>query len=411
MELDAAGEPETLNMMALGDRILRRYPFEVVIQILCAIAEFWTELFLKVQPDAVVGEVACAAEWMAWRFASRAGIPYLIPYCASAEKRFFFLDAPGGIWESMERRYHEAKERELSADQKREAEKFLFHFRSKRPKPLMGGDDPLRPNFPKLLQRLTRVPFRIRTYLEDGKFEVGSYHGTPPWEPLWNDMQRIVRHAICETSLFDAKPVGGPAVYFPLHMEPEFTTDVRAPFHTNQLAVIENVCKSVPIRYRVLVKEHPVMAGERPLRYYRDLKRFYNVQLLSPAVESHGLIERAQAILTITGSSAWEAILYEKPAIAFGPLCYGFYDLLYHCENPADLPAVLREALTRFRPDHDLLLKFVWAFLDSAYELEWGDPIRCSSVLERENIERTANAIVAEIVSRAPERSAETIPT
>jgi len=29
-----------------------------------------------------------------------------------------------------------------------------------------------------LFQRAQRVPFRVRTYLEDGHFEVGSYNGT-----------------------------------------------------------------------------------------------------------------------------------------------------------------------------------------------------------------------------------------
>ena len=153
------------------------------------------------------------------------------------------------------------------------------------------------------------------------------------------------------------------------------------------------------------------MKGERPLSYYRELKKLYNLQLLSPSVDGHDLIQQSQAVLTITGSSAWEAILYEKPAIAFGPLCYGFYDLVYHCSNIRDLPAVLAEATQRFRPNHDLLLKFVWAFLESAYEMEWGDAIRSSTVLDPENTDQTAKAIVAEISSRTFRRSAEPVLT
>jgi hypothetical protein len=412
-ELDGAGELDTLNTMVHADRILKRYPFEEIIKILSAISDFWKSLFLEVHPDAVLGEIACATEWIGWRLARQANLPYLVPYCASAEKRFFFIGAPTGNWESMEKRYRTAKERGLSPEQTQQAEEFVRNFRLKRPKPLMALDrrSPLRPNLRQLVQRLARVPFRVQTYLEDGRYEVGSYHGTPPWEPVWEDARRILRHAICETAVFETKPRKGPNVYFPLHMNPEFTTDVRAPFHTNQPAIVENICKSVPLGYWVLVKEHPSMKGERQLGYYRELQRLYNVQLLSPSVESHDLILQSNAVLTITGSSAWEAILYEKPAVAFGPLCYGFYDLVYHCADIADLPEILVEATKRFRPDHDLLLKFVWAFLESAYELEWGDPIRSSSVLERENIDRTADAIVAEISSRAFSRSAETVLT
>lgn len=411
-EFGECAEREILNTMVHADRILKRYPFEEIIKILAAICDFWKILFLEVRPDAVLSEVACATEWIAWHFATEARIPYLIPYCASAENRCFFIGAPSGIWEPMERRYRTAKETELSPEQIQQAQRFLHNFRVKRPKPLVVWDQrsPLRLDLRLLTQRLARVPFRVQTYLEDGRYEVGSYHGTPPWEPVWEDARRILRHAICETTIFETKPRQGPSVYFPLHMQPEFTTDVRAPFHTNQAAIVENICKSVPVGYWVQVKEHPSMKGERPLSYYRDLKEFYNVQLLSPSVDSHDLILQSNAVLAITGSAAWEAILYEKPAIAFGPLCYRFYDLVYGCGNIADLPDILREALKRFRPDHDLLLKFVWAFLESAYELEWGDPLRAPTVLSRENIERTADAIVAEISSRALPHTAETVP-
>jgi hypothetical protein len=413
LELDGAEETETLNTMVHADRILKRYPPEEIVTMLSAICDFWKSLFCEVRPDAVVSEVACATEWIGWRFAKQASIPYLVPYCASAENRFFFIGAPTGIWESMEGRYRAAKERGLSPEQIQRAEEFVRNFRLKRPKPLMPRDhrSPLYPSPRRLIERLARAPFRVQTYLEDGRYEVGSYHGTPPWEPVWEDARRILRHAICETAVFETQPREGPAVYFPLHMQPEFTTDVRAPFHTNQHAIVENICRSVPLGYWVLVKEHPIMKGQRPVRYYRELKKFYNVQLLSPSVDSHDLIQQSNAVLTITGSAAWEAILYEKPAIAFGPLCYGFYDLVYHCGDVADLPATLREARQRFRPDHELLLKFVWAFLDSAYELEWGDPIRSPSLLEDENIDRTADAIFAEISLRERSRTAETVLT
>ena len=132
------------------------------------------------------------------------------------------------------------------------------------------------------------------------------------------------------------------------------------------------------------------------------------MQLLSPALDSHDLIQASDAVLTITGSSAWEAILYEKPVIAFGPLCYGFHNLVYRCGNVADLPELLSKAVGGFVPNHELLLKVVWSLLESAHELEWADPIRQPRVADRRNSERVADAIVAELASRTgtvPERA------
>ena len=43
-------------------------------------------------------------------------------------------------------------------------------------------------------------------------------------------------------------------VYFPLHVDPEASTMVLSPFHTNQIALIENLSKSLPTDH-LLVKE------------------------------------------------------------------------------------------------------------------------------------------------------------
>jgi hypothetical protein len=407
-EVELTSGPETISMMVHADRIVRRYPFETIIRVLAAVVGFWKGLFSVCRPDAVIGEVASASEWLAWSLAKRMDIPYLIPYPTPAANRFFFIREPAGRWERMECLFEEVCERGLSSEDSRTAEDFVWNFRARKFKPPFLDWD-LRslwvPNLWRLTQRISRVPFRVQSWIEDGLFEVGSYHGTPPWESVWQEILRLCRHGLAETTIFRKTAEKGSNVYFPLHVQPEFTTDVRAPFFTNQIALIESVSKSLPVGCTLLVKEHPGMKGWRSLHYYRALKKLYNVQLLSPSVDSHDLIQHADVVLTITGSSAWEAILYEKPVIAFGPLCYGFRDMIYRCSNVSDLPALLSEAINRFQADHDRLLKFVWALLGSAYELEWADPVRMPRVLEPHNIENVADAIVEEVKSRNSELS------
>jgi hypothetical protein len=95
--------------------------------------------------------------------------------------------------------------------------------------------------------------------------------------------------------------------------------------------------------------------------------------------------------------------------IAFRLLCYGLFELVYDCKNVPDVSAILQEAIHRFRPSRDSFFKSIWAFLDSNYELEWGDSILSRAVLERENVERVARAAVSEISSRASLRPAQAV--
>jgi hypothetical protein len=393
---------ETLNAMVYADRIISRYPFERVVKIMAGVLHFWETLLARVRPDAVVGEVACATEWIGYSVAYNLNITYLIPYITPVANRIFLTRSPRGNWEAAEQLYREVKERDLTPEEAKIAEEFLHAFRAKKvkhPSSASGLRSPVHLDTRQLAERVGRIPFRIETYMEDGYFEVGSYHGTPPWEPVWHDFIRMLRHVVYESFVFETKVPDGTKVYFPLHMQPEYTTDVRAPFCTNQSALIENIAKSVPVGYRVVVKEHPGMKGERKLSYYRQFSKFYNVDLLSPSVDGHNLILSSDVNFTVTGTTAWESILYEKPVISFGPLCYGYFELVYQCKNFAELPDLITEAIRNFRPDRTLLLKFIWSFLATAYTFQWGDSIGRPEVVERENLVRIAQAILFEVKS------------
>jgi hypothetical protein len=411
-DYELTSQCDNLNTMVHADRILKGYPFERILRILAAVVRFWKDVLQEWRPDVVIGEVACATEWLAWAQANRLGVPYLIPYPTPFANRFFFIQEPAGRWERMERQFDEVSRRELTSKETQIAENFVQEFRARKPKPSFldwSLRSPLSPDIRRLSKKIARIPYRIQSWTEDGQFEIASYHGTPPWEPVWQEILRVCRHVFSEATMLRKAAETRPIVYFPLHVQPEFTTDVRAPFSANQIALIENISRSLPIEYRIVVKEHPGMKGWRALSDYRELKKLHNLQLVSPSVDGHDLIQQSDAVLTITGSSAWEAILYEKPVIAFGPLCYGFFNLIYHCTNIAELPAVLSEALRHYRPNHELLLKFVHSFLTSAYELEWADPIRSPQILERQNVERIASAILTEVTSLAPIRQAEPV--
>jgi len=130
-ELELSDELANLNVMIYADRIIRQYPFERVLKILAGVCRFWDKLFREVRPDAVLGEVACASEWIAWSFARRSNIQYLIPYPGPLPKRFNFVRSPAAAGIRL-RLFNRRRRAGLSAQQTRLAESLSPLFRAKR---------------------------------------------------------------------------------------------------------------------------------------------------------------------------------------------------------------------------------------------------------------------------------------
>lgn len=109
-------------------------------------------------------------------------------------------------------------------------------------------------------------------------------------------------------------------IYFPLHLIPESSTLIKAPFYPNEKQIIESVSKVLPLGYSLIIKEHGAMIGERPLSFYRDLNRLSNVKCarLDCFTDPKEWINNSQGVITITGTSAFEAVMLGKGAVVLG---------------------------------------------------------------------------------------------
>jgi hypothetical protein len=107
-------------------------------------------------------------------------------------------------------------------------------------------------------------------------------------------------------------------VYLPLHMEPEAVILMYSPWLRDQVEVVRLAAQSLPIGWRLLVKENPKMAGVRHPAFYRSLQQMPNVRLVAPAVSSTELIRRSAGVLTLAGTTAIEAGLLGKSAVCLG---------------------------------------------------------------------------------------------
>ncbi|MBP6342791.1 MAG: hypothetical protein KA403_02530 [Candidatus Omnitrophica bacterium] len=116
-------------------------------------------------------------------------------------------------------------------------------------------------------------------------------------------------------------------IYYPLHVNPEYSTNFQGTLWMNQLYNIELLSKSIPHDWTVCVKEHPAMfiARVRPKAFYNKIKEFPNVRMVPVSMTGKELIQGAQMVAVVTGTTGWEAILQGKPVMAFVD---NYYDVL-----------------------------------------------------------------------------------
>lgn len=171
----------------------------------------------------------------------------------------------------------------------------------------------------------------------------------------------------------------GPYAYYPLHVDPEASTMVQAPAHTDQLAVVESLAKSLPINMNLLVKEHVPMLGRRPNGFYRRLIGIPGVYLLDPFCDGFSLLSKAALTCVITGTTAWEAMLLGRPALVVGEGGFPHGALgqgVVECGDPTHLAEAVRRALALEPAEDRRLVMFLAALMalsvDLPARLLWG---------------------------------------
>lgn len=146
-------------------------------------------------------------------------------------------------------------------------------------------------------------------------------------------------------------------IYYPLTYEPEKSILLGSPFYTNQVALISNISKSIPVEYTLYVKEHPGMdeQGWRDIFYYEQLLDLPNVKLIHPSVSNDELVKRCLLAMTIRGTVGLEAAFYEKPAINFN-FNSGYSELasVQTITDIEELPQAIRNSFNRKVNLHDV---------------------------------------------------------
>jgi len=160
-------------------------------------------------------------------------------------------------------------------------------------------------------------------------------------------------------------------VYYPLHVEPEIALSLFGKEYLNQIELIRNIAKSIPVTWKLVVKDHPAGVGRRNIRYYKKLLEIPNVVLVNHYIDSKDVIKNAKMIFTVSGFSGFEALLKRKPVITFGKV---FYNILpkYMANNVRslqDLPFVVKWLLENYKYSEKNILYLIAAVIKNSVSL------------------------------------------
>lgn len=218
----------------------------------------------------------------------------------------------------------------------------------------------------RFLKAITGVINHTAKYIADP--HKNDYNSEPPFYYIKNRLQQKLRDFRGVRDLYDEADYEENFAFFPLHFEPEVSILLLAPFFRDQLYLARLVARSLPVHFKLYLKEHPIMQSYRPRWFYKELKRIPSVKLIDPTKSTFDILKHSKLVTSITGTAGWEAVLLKKPVITFGETFYNEPSFVKKCKTPEELPYLIKKQLERFAYDESELERFVAAIIEDSIE-------------------------------------------
>ncbi len=397
-----------LNAAIHAERYRDALPRERYLEILMGSLLFWEEMFSEY--DYVIGP------GMAFTLHFTAYLASVKRFNASRYVAILTGRNPNGRvalcwnhfdrWDKVQSKYETLLAGDMTAEQRQLARRFLQEFRDKQTIPEYMKLTYQTPGIRK--DQIVELVRRLRGYYVDGwKNDPYDYYTHSPFFYLRKYLGRWVkshRDRRYFRHLGTTRPPEKGYLYYPLHFQPEASTLVLAPHYLDQINFLSSVSLSLPMGIQLVVKEHPSSVGYRPRGYYRAIEKIPNVVLMPPGVDSQSLIKEALAVVVLSGTVGWEALLHKVPVISFGHAFYNDSGLTHRCHHHRELPGLIESIMNTPRgvaEDYDTRLeKFVAAVHEGTYPGYFTVPKFDARVMARQNVHNVAEAVMTEIVQK-----------
>ena len=141
-----------------------------------------------------------------------------------------------------------------------------------------------------------------------------------------------------------------PFIYFPLHYEPERTSNPDGGLYYNQFDALAALRDFVPNEVPIYVKEHYSQftaklhghRGKSPY-FWRVMKTLPNVHMLPMEMQSLELIKRSVFTASITGTASLESAISGKKAVIFGQTWFSGCPNVWQFDDLKDYASFVKE--------------------------------------------------------------------
>lgn len=178
-----------------------------------------------------------------------------------------------------------------------------------------------------------------------------TYYGRSKFKVILDSLslaiKRKSRLRFIENTLTKNVNLDIPFIYFPMNVEEELSILHYSPFYTNQIEVIRHIAKSIPVDYKLYVKDHifSEFRGWHDIREYQEIMDIPNVILIHPSYSSSKLIKHSKLVITIRGTASFDAAFENKPSIVFSKTPFSILPSVYTVNSLNELPMLIRTAL------------------------------------------------------------------
>jgi hypothetical protein len=339
--LEQEGVP-TMHNMILGDRVVCRLDYSDVARYATFIAKRLSDLYDELQPSVVIGGFDSLHGGLALAVAKRKDIPWFALHFSVIPPGLACLCDRMSPASRVQVKFQPRAELLALADSSLRQ----FESRSIKAHAYIAPPRSLRRamfNFPSRLASLVRT-IRMGRDRDFARFtEVETRYDV---KAALRQIRRSQRaHAAAADVDAIAAPPASPYVLFGLHMQPESSIDVWAPFVSNQMWVIELLSRSIPPTHKLLVKIHKSDISNYSRSAFDRMRAFPGVELVRPTADSRDFIEKADLVVAIQGTMGLEAALLGRPVIMLGDSPVTVFPNAARMGAPDELPALVRRQL------------------------------------------------------------------